>query len=178
MIFEDWNCEEKITSTLSNCRICSSWDLVVYLDLGNLHLTGTFPAKNTNVPKLPLALAKCTNCGLTQLAHSMPIKDLYGEDYGYESHLNSQMRNYLISTARYLQRRFLIDGGDSVLDIASNDGTFLSGFSGEFIQKVGVDPLALLLHNRYPKEAKIIPDFFSSNIVRQATNNKFKLIDY
>jgi len=106
----------------------------------------------------------------------MPVEELYGDEYGYESHLNSQMRHHLISAAKNLETQFQPTRGDSVLDIASNDGTLLSGYSGSDFCKFGVDPLARKLSDKYPINSIKIPQFFSAESVRDYTNNEFKII--
>lgn len=139
-------------------------------------LTGNFPAPGVEVPKLPLALAKCDSCGLSQLAHAIPVEQMYDSGYGYESHLNSQMRNHLLKTARHIEQKFEVGSQDLVLDIASNDGTLLSGYLNSKISKYGVDPLALTLNDKYPNDSIKIPSFFTAEVVQEFTPEKFKII--
>ena len=124
---------------------------MVNLDLGNLSLTGFFPLPDQDVDRFQLSLGKCQRCGLTQLAHQIPIEQLYGSTYGYESHLNSEMRNHLLDSAASFEVMFGLVSGDAVLDIASNDGTLLNGYVNDSIEKYGIDPLALVLSDNYPK---------------------------
>lgn len=160
----------------SLCRICGSNELASVLDLGNLALTGKFPKKTEGDVFAPVTLVKCTQCGLRQLAHKFDLQSLYGEGYGYESHLNSGMRNHLIDTARQLEKRFALQDGDSVLDIASNDGTLLSGYSTEGLALFGVDPLADSLSDLYPTKSIKIPRFFNHGISDIFEGRKFKMI--
>ena len=159
----------------SPCRSCGE-ALEVYCDLGNLSLTGFFPNPGIDIPRYPLALAKCSSCGLSQLYHQIPVDQLYGEEYGYESHLNSQMQGHLIYAARSFERKFELSDGDCVLDIASNDGTLLSGYISNKLVKVGIDPLALSLNDKYPEHAMKIAQFFSAKAVREVTSNRFKVV--
>ena len=87
----------------SVCRICQSLEVEVYVDFGSLAMTGFFPSAGEEVPRAPLALGKCRTCGLVQLRDKIPIKELYGANYGYESHINSSMKTHLINTAQFLQ---------------------------------------------------------------------------
>ena len=166
---------EKI-SNLTSCRICGNSSLGIHLDLGDLCLTGNFPLPGVEVSRFPLALAKCDQCGLAQLAHTIPVEQMYDSGYGYESHLNSQMRNHLLQSARDLEQKFEVRDGDLVLDIASNDGTLLSGFLNSEISKYGIDPLALTLNYKYPHDAIKIPSFFTAKAVQEFTDKKFKII--
>jgi 2-polyprenyl-3-methyl-5-hydroxy-6-metoxy-1,4-benzoquinol methylase len=86
------------------------------------------------------------------------------------------MRTHLQSTARYLENKFELKPGDSVLDIASNDGTFLSGYSIGKFDLVGIDPLIEHLNDFYPKQTIKIRDFFSAKEINKNFSKKFKII--
>jgi hypothetical protein len=60
--------------------------------------------------------------------------------------------------------------GDLVLDIGSNDGTFLSFFPGS-TQRVGMDPSAAELCEFYDKGIHCITDYFSASRFRQDFGN-------
>ena len=55
---------------------------------------------------------------------------MYGENYGYRSSLNSSMVNHLQNKAINLIKKFKIKENDYIIDIGSNDGTFLNSFKG------------------------------------------------
>lgn len=160
----------------SKCRLCNDGLIVSFLDLGELYLTGIFPDPNELVEKSPLDLGKCDSCGLVQLLHSIPTSELYGPGYGYESNLNNSMKTHLRTTATYLEKRFELSISDTVLDIASNDGTFLSGYSISQLNLFGIDPLINYLNDHYPDSALKIPDFFSAKAFQNLSNNLCKLI--
>lgn len=132
-----------------------------YLNLGDLALTGYFPKPNELVPTEPLALSRCSVCGLSQLGDLLPIETLYGPNYGYESHLNSGMSKHLKSLARNIETTEKLQKGDVVLDIASNDGTLLSGYQSSFLKLVGIDPLMNHLEDKYPPTTFKVAEFFS-----------------
>lgn len=116
------------------------------------------------VPSAPLRLIRCEACNLVQLGHNYNQDFLYGNSYGYESHLNSSMVRHLQQKARVLEARFLNKIiNPIVVDIASNDGTLLNGYKRTEIKKVGIDPLISLVQNHYPDDAIKIMDFFSSS---------------
>ena len=85
---------------ISKCRICGNDSLELVLDLGEQVLTGIFPkSRDEEITKGPLRLVKCTGpvsvCGLLQLDHSYDLDEMYGENYGYRSGLNSSMIMHL-----------------------------------------------------------------------------------
>lgn len=158
------------------CRICSSSDLKTHVDFGSLYMTGHFPVADEKISQAPLALAKCQDCGLVQLRHSQPIGELYTEGYGYESHLNGSMRRHLINSARSFEFIQKLAPGDVVLDIASNDGTLLSGYLTPEIITVGIDPLIDSISDFYPETTIKIKSFFTKEDYLMNINRKAKII--
>lgn len=140
-------------------------------DFGSVSLTGVFLENGKNVEKAPIIFGHCSNCGLHQLMQNFQQAELYGPTYGYESHLNSQMRSHLESKAKLLEKTYLQPTNLRILDIASNDGTFLTFFSTKVL-KYGIDPLIRSVGDYYPKESFKIIDFFSSKVVLGATNGQ------
>ena len=146
------------------------------MDLGELHLSGFFPLPGVAVPSMPLTLAKCSNCGLSQLKHQLPVTELYGSHYGYESHLNFSMSRHLQGLAKKLEKMSSLKSGDVVLDIASNDGTLLAGYESEGLVKVGIDPLIGNLKDFYPDSSMKINKFFSAEAYESLELPKAKII--
>jgi SAM-dependent methyltransferase len=138
-----------------------------------MELTGFFPKENENVPKLPLELAKCEDCGLTQLYHNFDVGQLYGETYGYRSGLNVSMINHLNDIADELTSLINICDHDNILDIGSNDGTFLGCYKKrKNINFLGIDPSANKFRNYYKNDIDLIINFFSKEIITEKYNNK------
>ena len=153
-----------------SCRYCSC-SLVELYNFGDIALTGVFRQDGTTVPRTPLSYGMCLECGLNQLMHEYSLESLYGDSYGYESHLNSEMKSHLKSKAETLQALYLRNSNSSILDIASNDGTFLSYFNPK-IRKFGIDPLIGTVANHYPHDAIKIKSFFNADSVLAVTNGK------
>jgi len=147
-----------------NCRICGGHNLHEVMDFGNLALTGVFQADGDHVPTAPLCLCRCQDCGLVQLGHSYQQESLYGETYGYESHLNASMVSHLQSKAKMLERKYLAGNSHPVVvDIASNDGTLLAGYTNSNARLIGIDPLIHIVTDHYPVNAIKIQEFFSAS---------------
>jgi hypothetical protein len=156
---------ESLAEKIKYCRICDSTELQIIVDFGDMSLTGVFLEDGNKVPTAPLCLIRCETCGLVQLAHNYDQNSLYGDSYGYESHLNSSMVTHLNRKARVLEEKWLPSNEEqTVVDIASNDGTLLSGYRGERITRIGIDPLIDVVSNFYPENSIKIADFFSSKL--------------
>ena len=126
-------------SKIKFCRSCKNKRLKRLFSLGNQYFTGIFPKKiKQKVPSGPLNLYLCQNCSLVQLSHNFNLDYMYGDNYGYRSSLNSTMINHLKLKANFL-RKFLKKKDNTIVDIGSNDGTFLS-FLLDQKKLIGIDP--------------------------------------
>ncbi len=157
---------------IQKCRVCGEKNLQSIMNLGNMALTGVFPKPNEKVPEAPIELLRCTgSCGLVQLADSYDPTEMYGDNYGYRSGLNSSMVRHLREVVLKIEKTISFAIGDLVIDIGSNDGTTLSMFP-EQVQRLGVDPTGNKFRKYYRPGIELIPDFFSAGRVIQAIGNK------
>jgi hypothetical protein len=148
--------------TLVNCRGCGEESLVRIVDLGTQYLTGVFPAeRHAKVSKGPLRLVWCAKCNLVQLDSSYDSSEMYGANYGYRSGLNRSMVQHLSDKCHALEQMARLRAGDLVLDIGSNDGTFLRSYKTPGLKKVGIDPTAGKFRQYYDSESQLIVDFFT-----------------
>lgn len=156
---------------VEKCRICGNSNLVRVLDLGEQMLTGVFPReKGAKVTTGPLKLVKCMGgdevCGLMQMEHSYDLDEMYGENYGYRSGLNASMVAHLHGKVKKILTQVDLQEGDLVVDIGSNDSTTLQAYPFSGLTLVGVDPTGIKFHSYYPPHIQLIPDFFSSALVK------------
>ncbi len=162
----------KVTE-INKCRISGSGNLITVLDLGNQALTGVFP-RNVNEPITsgPLRLVWCPDSGLLQLQHTYDLTEMYGDNYGYRSGLNRSMVAHLQQKVKHLQRIRPVHVGDVVVDIGSNDATLLKAYDAQGIMRVGIDPTGNKFREFYTDDIKLIPDFFSADVYRNALQKK------
>lgn len=146
------------------CRICKFSDLQDVIDLGYQTITSRFPRYgDTTTPKTSICLCQCMICGLVQLRDLVDSRDLYEEIYGYQSGLNEMMRKHLLDYNNEVQHMISLHPDDSVLDIGSNDATFLT-FYPDHLRKVGCDPTGKQFASYY-KNIELVPTYFSSSVV-------------
>ena len=161
---------------ISQCRSCKSNNLKEVFNLGSQYLTGVFPKKkNTKITHGDLSLCLCKKCTLLQLRYSFDHKEMYGNNYGYMSSLNNSMKSHLEKKSRNLISKYPLKKGDLIIDIGSNDGTFLSFFSKSF-NLIGIDPTIIKFSKKYNSNIIKIPDFFSKESIEKKTKQKAKLI--
>ena len=161
---------------IKKCRSCNNGNLKPAFDIGVQKFTGVFlKTKNEKVPEGSLALVFCDNCNLLQLQNSFDPNIMYGSNYGYMSSLNQSMVNHLKVKAEKINRLINLNPGDIIMDIGSNDGTFLKFFSKK-LKLIGVDPTIKKLKNYYRKDIIKVPNFFSKSNISKIINKKIKVV--
>ena len=161
---------------IHNCRSCKSKKIIKAFSLGKQFLTGIFPEnKNVKISNGFLSLVLCKNCKLLQLENSFKAEEMYGENYGYMSSLNKSMFDHLNQKVSKLKKKINLKPKDLIIDIGSNDGTFLSFFSKQF-NLVGIDPTIKKFSKFYRRDIKKIPSFFNKKEINKITSKKAKLI--
>ena len=142
--------------------------LVPIIDLGTQHLTGVFP-RDPSIPvtKGPVELVLAPEGGLLQLRHTYDLSEMYGDNYGYRSGLNSAMVAHLQRKAAMLEKLAQPEAGDIVLDIGSNDATLLKAYADVGQRRGGIDPSADKFRGFYPSNVGLVTDFFSPASFRE-----------
>ena len=132
----------KLYTKITKCRISNDKKLIKVCDFGNIKLTGVFPKnRKKKIKSTPLQVVFSNKSKLLQLNHNYNFSELFGMNYGYRSGLNQSMVNHLRDKKFKLDKRLKLQKKDSILDIGSNDGTFLKLFS-KSINRIGCDPTA------------------------------------
>ena len=163
-------------SILTECRICNSSNLIEVVNLGNQYLASRFPFRNeiNDVPIAPVILVMCKNCSLVQLKNTISQPDMYEHNYGYKSSISNTMREHLKQYNSEVQTIVPIYENDWVLDIGSNDATFLNYYGK--CNRVGCDPTGKQFESYY-SEVTLIPTYFTYNNIRKILKTeKFKII--
>lgn len=161
---------------IEKCLICGNTQLERVLDLGEQMLTGVFPDKKGAVLTTgPLCLVKCSGdedvCGLLQIEYSYDLDEMYGENYGYRSGLNASMVTHLHNKVKKILGAIELHEGDLIVDIGSNDSTTLQAYPDGLVL-VGIDPTGIKFHSYYPPHIQLIPDFFSSGLLKERFPDK------
>ena len=142
--------------------------------MGKQPLSGFFyKKKNLKLPRYSLDLFRCKDCDLVQIINKFSVKKMYGKHYGYETSKSSLMVKHLNEKVFRLKKKGYLKKGNSVLDIGSNDGTFLNLIGKNYI-RYGVDPSGTKFKKNY-KKIKLINAFFSKRKIKPK-KTKFDLI--
>jgi NDP-4-keto-2,6-dideoxyhexose 3-C-methyltransferase len=161
---------------ISKCRICGGEHLINVISLGEQSLTGVFPTSRAeSITRGPIDLVQCATeggCGLVQLKQSYNMTEMYGMNYGYRSGLNASMVKHLHSKVHQILNLNLLEYGDLIIDIGSNDATTLRAYPPGLYQLVGIDPTGVKFCSYYPPEIRLISEFFSAETISKALSGK------
>lgn len=154
--------------TVTSCRSCGGSSLEEFLDLGEQpHCNAFLRADQLDgpEPRWPLALLFCHDCQLVQLS-TVVDPALMFRDYVYVSGTTSTLRQHFEESSRRLVDRHGLNEGDLVVDIGSNDGTFLNAFGELGMRTVGVDPARNVAETANARGIETIPEFFTAEVAR------------
>lgn len=159
-----------------NCRNCKKKIEKKIIDIGNQCISSVFPEKKIyNQKKYSLDLYQCNYCKLVQFKKTPPLNDMYGLTYGYRTSLSPLMINHIKDKYNYIIKKKFLKKNSAILDIGSNDGTFLNFFSKKNYQLYGIDPSASKFEKYYKKNINLIVNYFTKENLN-LSNLKFDLI--
>jgi len=126
------------------CRICGKERVEEFLDLGDQpHCNRLVPPAlaDRREPHFPLRAGFCRDCTLVQIDHTIPKESMFSE-YPYVSGTTKTLVEHFQKTGERLVRTYSLDASDLVVDIGSNDGTWLKQYRPFGLRAVGVEPAA------------------------------------
>ena len=145
------------------CKNCNNQKLKKVFKIGKQPISSVFFNKPKKIlKKYSLDLFKCSECDLVQFSSLPPLEDMYGLTYGYNTSLSPLMINHMKNKFKFLKLNYkkLLKG--QILDIGSNDGTFLNLLrSLKGVKLYGMDPSSKKFLDNYKKNISVITDFFS-----------------
>ena len=147
-------------SDIKKCRLCESFDLLEVINLGNQPLANNLQSiKNAEIKKYPLVLCKCQKCDTLQLSITVEPEILFREYVwvtGTSKVANDYSKKFFSEASKYLDNNH-----ELVIEIASNDGTFLKQFHKNGFNVLGVDPAENIAKLANQSGIRTLPDFFN-----------------
>jgi len=144
--------------SLNRCLCCDSKNIDVLLDLSEQPLANSYHDNTNEMDKYPLGVNLCDECYHIQLTHVVN-PDLLFKDYLYVSGTTKTLHGNMKWFVDYVLEQTTFGKGNSVLDIACNDGTQLNYFKDKGFKTYGVDP-AKNLHKLSSKNHEVVCDYF------------------
>jgi NDP-4-keto-2,6-dideoxyhexose 3-C-methyltransferase len=164
-------------STRNTCRVCGSRDLEELFSLGSQFVSDFVKVQPSDDAKVPIDVVQCRKCALVQQRHTSPSDFMYTRHYWYRSGTTDKMRKHLHQLAQSLLK--YVEPEDLVLDIGSNDGTFLRAmkFGGcRSAVYVGVEPATNLVEEGRRGIDLLVNDFWSVGALGDLRSMKFKVV--
>ena len=160
------------------CRVCSSKNLTKILDLGMQPWGNNFLKKNQLGKEkfYPLTLIFCNNCSTVQLNHTVK-KEIMFSNHTYLSGITKSLSDHFKNISIKLNQRFNKNlEKKSILDLGSNDGTFLSHFKKLKWKILGVESSNNIAKIANKNKIKTLNMFFNYKNAKKI-KNKFDFIN-
>lgn len=152
---------------ISECRICKGKNIKKFFDLGSQPFANSL-LKNPNEKEkfYPLSLSWCSNCNLVQLNHTADPKELFSS-YIWVTGTSKTTKEHAINFYNkvLLRAKDLKEG--YVVEVASNDGTFLMPFIENGYKALGVDPAKNIVDIAIKEGVPTICGFFGEELARE-----------
>jgi len=153
---------------LDSCIACGSGDLQLTLNLKSQPLANNYVLRQETLETFPLSINTCKMCFHTQLSVSVEPEIMF-ENYVYVSGTSKTLSRYF---DKFVENIIKTHGGKGkILDIGSNDGSFLEKFKNTHWDTIGVDPAINLIMESHSKGVSTIPSFFNSRISNVLAND-------
>ena len=125
----------------------------------------------------PLCLVRCNECSLVQINYVVDPSQLFFAEYPYRTGITETLRRNLQSGARSIHSTLQLRPGSLVVDLGSNDGSYLKGFQELGMNVIGVEPTniaKLAIRDGIPT----IQKFFSESVAKEIVeaNGKAALV--
>ena len=131
--------KKHLQKTIINRKVCICENkLKQKINFGNLPLINNYTIKK-NLKKYPTIISQCQNCLLIQLKYSVPDKLLFPNNYSYLSGNSEEKINNFISILAKIKKTSK-KKNPQILDIGSNDGSFLEIVKKKYPKVLGVEP--------------------------------------
>ena len=157
------------------CRGCNSSNINDLLSFGEKPIVHHLKKNSNNDDILyDFSLLFCNDCGLVQIKKPINPDILYKNYYTFSSWKDQSHCNNLIST---LQKISNINFGSEILEIGSNDGSFITLLNSHGYKKtIGYEPTIDCFLEAEKNNITLINDFFSSETLFKLNNKKFDFI--
>lgn len=152
---------------MNSCRVCGGSDLHLFLDLGDQPHCDSFLVSPEQVdPRFPLQVFFCKGCTTVQIGYTIPKEVMFGE-FLYLSGTTKTLRDHFQQSARRLTDRLSLGGESLVVDIGSNDGTWISYFKDEGTRVLGVECAANLAELANSRGLPTLQRYFNQEVAQE-----------
>ncbi len=157
---------QRIFTEIDACRLCSSKDLHEVLDLSSQPPANSLRKDlNELVPNAPLKLLQCGHCCGVQLTATVDPAYLFSQ-YVWVTATSATARIYSEFYCTEVLKRIAVKS-PFVVEVASNDGTFLKQFREKGCSILGVDPAKNIAMKATSAGIPTLAEFFNLTIAQK-----------
>ena len=123
------------------CRCCDGRRVELVIDLGDQPHCNRLVRRDTppgREPFFPLRVGFCRDCTMVQIDHTIPKESMFS-DYPYVSGTTKTLPAHFLATSRRIAAAYGLGPADLVVDIGSNDGTWLKQYAEFGCRVLGVE---------------------------------------
>ena len=149
-------------SSIDSCRICGSSNLASLLDLGSQPPANALRSPEQQPPTpVPLRIFHCADCSTIQLG------EVVNPDYLFSSYLwvtgtSTVAQDYSKEFARKVLSHLDLHRSCNIVEVASNDGTFLQQFRDHGHNVLGIDPAQNIAEMAQSRGIPTLAEFFTN----------------
>lgn len=163
-----------------SCRLCESPEVKLIYKMPKVPPVDNFRpvgAPEVRLPKFPMDLYQCADCGHAQLLDVVDPNILYG-NYIYTSGSSTDLDRHFSQYAEHVSEYFGLTADALVLDVGSNDGLLLSKFHALGVKVLGVDASSYVAARAAERGVETIVGFFEAQMARYLldTRGRFDLV--
>jgi hypothetical protein len=122
-------------------------------------------------PCYPLQVCFCHECTTVQINHTIP-KEIMFEEFLYLSGTTQTLKNHFQVSSDFLVNRLNLKKEDLVVDIGSNDGTWLACYGKYKLKTLGVDPAKNIAKLANERGIETWDKFFDAGLARKIISKK------
>jgi NDP-4-keto-2,6-dideoxyhexose 3-C-methyltransferase len=146
-----------VSKKRTTCRSCGG-ALEPVISIGDQYLVRFVKDVDMTLPRSPINLVRCPDCGLLQLEHTVE-PDLLYKEFWYRSGMNQTMRDALEDVVKTGLRYHHVGRW---LDIGANDGYLLSQVPPGFV-KIACEPALNFVPELDEIADHVIPTYFTAD---------------
>ncbi|MDK1285611.1 class I SAM-dependent methyltransferase [Pseudoalteromonas umbrosa] len=148
----------------SNCRLCLSTDLTLAIPFAPTPIAEKYVSepKGVKTPLFPVDLYMCNSCGHVQILDVIDPEYLWS-DYTYHSGQTQGIVNHFKDVSQQIMSDYGPFNKQFVIDVGSNDGTFLKCFKEKGFKVLGIDPATEIAAKATSEGVETIADLMTEN---------------
>ncbi len=154
----------------TTCRLCDHNRLELVVPITATPVADAYVSKDKlDVPQAcyPLDLYQCLDCGHVQILDVVDARIIFNSEYSYRTGRTPALLKHFEEYAKGVIALTNLAEGSLVLEVGSNDGTFLRFFQERGMKVLGIDPATNIVRAANEAGIETISDYFNLDAARR-----------